>query len=159
MTHPSEPDSDRGVLRAIAVYKFVKSILLALLALTALELVEGDHLRRFAGWLHHLPLAESHHLLHEWLVPVSSLTAGEVGVAGALAAFYALLFGIEGMGLWRARPWAEYLTLIATASLVPLEAWACFERPTVPRVAALLVNLAIVAVLVVFVRKRSRRQA
>ena len=34
---------------------------------------------------------------------------------------YAAVEGIEAFGLWYQRRWAEYLTFIVTASLLPLE--------------------------------------
>ena len=149
---------DRGVLRAIAVYKIVKSVLLCLVAVAAFELVDADHLRAFVERLRHLPLAEGHHRLRDWLQPFLSVTVGEVELAGFVAAFYALLFGVEGYGLWRGRRWAEWFTLVATASLVPLEAWALFDQPTAPRAAALLLNLAIVGVLFVLLRRQRQRR-
>jgi len=149
----------RGVLRAIAVYKIVKSALLCCVVAVALELVDAGRLHAFVEYLRQLPLAEGHHLLRACLEPVVAMTVGEVEVAGLVAAFYALLFGIEGYGLWRGRHWAEWFTLVATASLVPLEAWAFFDSPTALRAAALLLNLAIVGVLFVLLRRQRRRRA
>ncbi len=154
MSNDPSPADGRGVLRAIAVYKIVKSVLLGLVALAAFELVDGRHLQAFVEYLRHLPLAVGHHLLGEWLRPALSVTVGEVEIAGLVAAVYALLFGIEGYGLWRGRRWAEGLTLVATASLLPLEAWALFDKPGALRAAALLLNLAIVGVLFVLLRRR-----
>ncbi|MBN8480710.1 MAG: DUF2127 domain-containing protein [Xanthomonadales bacterium] len=68
-------------------------------------------------------------------------------------------FRHRGYGLWRGRHWAEWFTLVATASLVPLEAWAFFDSPTALRAAALLLNLAIVGVLFVLLRRQRRRRA
>ncbi|MGE5347183.1 MAG: DUF2127 domain-containing protein, partial [Acidithiobacillales bacterium] len=49
----------------------------------------------------------------------------------------------------------EYLTIIATASLVPLEVYELARRATWPRGATLLVNLLVVAYLIVKVRRRA----
>ena len=35
--------------------------------------------------------------------------------------FYGSLFATEGIGVWLERRWTEYLTIIATGSLVPFE--------------------------------------
>lgn len=152
-----ESSEGRGVLRAIAIYKFVKTTLLAFLALAAFELLGGDHLERFTDYLRHLPLAEGHRAFRELLAPMLSLRLGQVEAAGFVATFYALLFGVEGVGLWRGKRWAEYFTLIATASLIPLEAWAFVDKPTWLRATALVVNIAIVAFLYVFVRRQRQR--
>ena len=60
--------------------------------------------------------------------------------------------------LWRGRRWAEYLTTLATASLIPLELWALFAEPTVLRGVAVLVNAGILVVLVVVLRRQHRRR-
>jgi uncharacterized membrane protein (DUF2068 family) len=61
---------------------------------------------------------------------------------------YAGLFLVEGTGLALCKRWAEYLTVIATASFLPLEIYELVRRLTVPRAAALVLNLAILLYLV-----------
>jgi len=56
---------------------------------------------------------------------------------------YAGMFLVEGVGLMLGRRWAEYFTVVVTASFVPLEIYEIVRPPTAIRVAALLVNLAI----------------
>ena len=63
----------------------------------------------------------------------------------------------EAVGLMRGKRWAEYLTIVATSSLVPLEVYELSRRLTPTRLAALIVNLVIVAYLVVRVRRESSR--
>ena len=40
---------------------------------------------------------------------------------GIVTGCYALVFAVEGVGLLMARRWAEWLTVIVTASFIPLE--------------------------------------
>ena len=42
---------------------------------------------------------------------------------------YAAVFAVEGVGLWMRRRWAEWLTTIITASLIPLEVWELIQQP------------------------------
>jgi uncharacterized membrane protein (DUF2068 family) len=56
---------------------------------------------------------------------------------------------VEAVGLWRQRRWAEYLTLIATSALLPLEVYELVRGITALKVVALVVNLAIVVYLLV----------
>src|SRR5689334_1206699 len=51
---------------------------------------------------------------------------------------------VEGVGLWRRRRWAEYLTVVATASFVAFEVYELVQYVTTVRVLALLVNVAVV---------------
>ncbi|MFC5142063.1 DUF2127 domain-containing protein [Actinomycetospora rhizophila] len=62
---------------------------------------------------------------------------------------YAVLEAVEAVGLWYARRWAEYLTFVATSVLLVPEVWELTHGPTPTKVAALVVNLAVVAYLLV----------
>ncbi len=61
---------------------------------------------------------------------------------------YAAVFAVEGIGLWMEKRWAEWLTTIITASLIPLEAWEIVLRPTIGKALILLANVAVVGYLV-----------
>ena len=61
---------------------------------------------------------------------------------------YAVIESTEAVGLWRERRWAEYLTVVATAGFLPFEIRELLERVTPLRVAAIVVNLAILVYLV-----------
>ena len=87
-------------------------------------------------------------LLLEGLESLSNLTAERVTllIAGLLA--YALLEGVEAVYLWRGRRWAEYLTVVATAGLLPVAISALADKVTIPRISALVLDLLILAYLV-----------
>jgi uncharacterized membrane protein (DUF2068 family) len=69
-------------------------------------------------------------------------------IAAALA-FYAVLEGVEAIGLWRRRRWAEYLTFVATALLLVPEVYELLGTITPTKIIALVINLAVVAYLLV----------
>jgi uncharacterized membrane protein (DUF2068 family) len=71
-------------------------------------------------------------------LPILSITAGA----------YALVEGVEAVGLWRERRWAEYLTVVATAGFLPFEIDELAKRVTAFRIGALVVNLAVLVYLV-----------
>ena len=60
---------------------------------------------------------------------------------------YAALEGTEGVGLAMRRRWAEYLTVIATGVLIPFETYEVIFHPSLFKVGALLLNLAVVGYL------------
>ena len=60
---------------------------------------------------------------------------------------YGLVEGIEAVGLWYQRRWAEYLTFIVTASLLPFEIYEIAHRTTPFKIVAFVINLAVVAYL------------
>ena len=66
---------------------------------------------------------------------------------GTAIAVYALVQGVEAIGLWRGRRWAEYLTFVETVVFVPYEIYELTKSVTSLKVLALVINLAIVAYL------------
>ena len=77
-----------------------------------------------------------HGVLHE-LRRLFSIQHGTLTKIGARVAAYALLEGAEAVGLWYRRRWAEYLTFVATAALLPLEVYELAS----PRFALILVTV------------------
>jgi uncharacterized membrane protein (DUF2068 family) len=67
---------------------------------------------------------------------------------GLGAILYGSLFTVEGVGLWKGKRWAEYLTVIATSTLIAFELYELARRLTMVRVSALVVNVAAVIYLV-----------
>lgn len=68
-------------------------------------------------------------------------------LVGLALAGYAVLEGIEAVGLWLAKRWAEYLTFVATALLLIPEVYELTGRITVTKVLTLAINLAVLAYL------------
>jgi len=60
---------------------------------------------------------------------------------------YAGLEATEGVGLAMRRRWAEYLTVIATGILIPYELYEVVLHPSLLKVGALVLNLAVVGYL------------
>ncbi|CAN5468741.1 DUF2127 domain-containing protein [soil metagenome] len=79
---------------------------------------------------------------------VIGLHRSAIAVLFVTALAYCLVEGVEAYGLWRERRWAEYLTAVATVGLLPFEAHELADRITVFRVAALVINVAILVWLV-----------
>lgn len=88
----------------------------------------------------------THGLRHE-VDRLFSLSTNQLTLFAVLAGIYALIEGVEAVGLWRARRWAEYLTLLVTASLLPLEIYELATKATVFKGVAFVVNVAIVVYL------------
>lgn len=64
------------------------------------------------------------------------------------ALIYSLMEGVEAVGLWRQRRWAEYLTAVATAGFLPFEIIELVKRVTVLRASTFVLNVAILVWLV-----------
>jgi uncharacterized membrane protein (DUF2068 family) len=68
-------------------------------------------------------------------------------IVGLVLTGYALLEGVEAVGLWRAKRWAEYLTFIATTLLLIPEIYELTGAITVTKIITLIINLVVVGYL------------
>jgi len=80
------------------------------------------------------------------------LSRHSLELAAGLACAYAALYATEGVGLWLQKRWAEYLTTIATASLIPFELWELAHGVSAVKAAALAINVAILVYLIYVLR-------
>ena len=87
----------------------------------------------------------SHGLIVNWLQRVLRLREGTVKILAITSLVYFALELVEAIGLWHEKRWAEYLTAVAIAGLLPFELIELAKRVTVFRVGALAINLAILA--------------
>ena len=152
--------NDRG-LRLIALFKFAKALLLIAVGLGALQLLHPDAAERAQRWATALATSSDRRLVQHLLAQAMGMLPGRLVVLALGAFLYAVLFATEGLGLWLGLRWAEYLTVVATASFVPIEIFEILQRLDLLRVGALVMNLAVVAYLVYRLRRASsegRRQ-
>jgi uncharacterized membrane protein (DUF2068 family) len=54
---------------------------------------------------------------------------------------------VEAVGLWYAKRWAEYLTLIVTSSLLPVEVYELSHQVSPFKILAFIINIAVVVYL------------
>jgi uncharacterized membrane protein (DUF2068 family) len=150
-TIPPAPPLDRPpdrMLRLIAVFKFAKATLLVAVGLGALRLLDPEVAARAQRWVAAVAANSDRRIVQQLIAVVSGLNPRSLQAIGLGAFAYASLFVTEGVGLWRGRRWAEYLTVIATMSLLPLELYEIIRRVSPPRVVALVVNLAVAGYLI-----------
>jgi uncharacterized membrane protein (DUF2068 family) len=82
------------------------------------------------------------------------VSANEVKVVAIGALAYGFLELVEGVGLWLDKLWAEYLTVIATSLLIPLEVYELVRKPSLLKAAGIVVNVLIVLYLAHRLRRR-----
>jgi uncharacterized membrane protein (DUF2068 family) len=145
----AERDSPAAALRLIALFRLGKALVLAAASVGVLQLLDPGVAHRVEVWLAALPFVVRHPELHRAAHRLTDASPRRLEIVAAVAAGYAVLFAVEGVGLWRRQVWAEYLTIVATTSFVPFEVYELARRFTPIRLGALVVNVAIVAYLVV----------
>ena len=133
-----------NVLRTIAVYKLVKVLLLLALALGEVRLRDASLTDKLLVWASARPHGLEHDVVTHLIEWLSGLTNSKVHALRMVTLAYAAVFATEGIGLWMQKRWAEWLTTIITASLIPLEVWEMIHRPSLGMAAVLAANTAIV---------------
>ncbi|WP_266170023.1 DUF2127 domain-containing protein [Dyella subtropica] len=150
ITQPSsEIEAQHSVgLRIIAIYKAVKTVCLILVAIAAFRLNKQVNFEHLVHWLEHLSLTDSNNLRWRLVNTLVEWGPSKFVAIGIVALGYAAIFATEGTGLWLRKHWAEWFTVIATGSLIPLELYEVVVHFTWLKLAALVANIAIVVYLV-----------
>jgi len=144
-----------GMLRTIALYKLLKVLLLLFAAYGELRLHDATLSARLATWALARPAGLEHEIVTRLLEWFSGLSDAKIHALRFVTFTYAAIFAVEGAGLWMQKRWAEWLTTIVTASLIPLEVWEFATRPNIGKAAVVIANAAIVAYLFWHVRARN----
>jgi uncharacterized membrane protein (DUF2068 family) len=145
--------SDDRVIRLIAVFKLFKAGLLIALGVGAFKLLHQDVAGVVEHWVEALKLDPGNHFIDVVLTKASNVNPGQVKKLGLGSFIYAGLFLTEGIGLWLLKRWAEWLTVIITSSLIPIELFEIHRHPTWAKVGILVVNVAIVVYLISRIRR------
>jgi uncharacterized membrane protein (DUF2068 family) len=147
VTDPPHGRQDR-LLPWIAAERTLRAI--GLLAV-GIALLTHTH-THWGGWFSHfarsLGFNPSDNTLGRITGKLNALTPGKVRLYALVALGYGALEAAEAYGLWRRRRWGEYLTVIATSLLLIPEVDEIVKNPTVLKVLALALNLAVVIYLI-----------
>jgi uncharacterized membrane protein (DUF2068 family) len=150
-----KPLRDMVVLRLIAVNRAFHFVVLG--SLGALVLVFSAHRATLRETFYRVIAdlqggtvagsSHAHHgLLHE-LDNAFTTSSSHLHLLGAALLVYAAVEGVEAVGLWYQKRWAEYLTFLVTTSLLPLEVYEIASRASPLKIVALIINIAVVAYL------------
>src|SRR5215472_1510928 len=140
--------TDGRLLRVIAVFKFLKAVLLTALSVGVFRMLHQDVGMRLEHWVRAMRLDPGNRYIEHLLMRVSNLSPVQIRNLGLVGLLYAGLFLVEGTGLWLQRRWGEWVTVVLTVMLVPVEMYEIFHRPTAVKVLVLLVNVAVVFYLI-----------
>jgi uncharacterized membrane protein (DUF2068 family) len=146
------------ILRVLAVERVVRAVVLVAAAYGVYRFSSAQTALKaaFGSWLPAAqPLAsrfgvdlDRSALVYEATKALNAGKGSLVVVAVGLLV-YGLVEGVEGVGLWLAKRWAEYLTVVATAVFIPYEVYELTKAVTVTKVVAFALNVAAVVYLVI----------
>jgi uncharacterized membrane protein (DUF2068 family) len=141
---------DRVVLRIIAIDRAIHFVVLAALAVAvflfaAHEIRVRDIFYRIVNAVQGGTAsthASGHGFLHT-IEHIFTLKSSTLYAVAAAAAVYAVLEGVEAVGLWYQKRWAEYLTFVATVAFIPYEIYELTRTVSTFKLVAFFVNVAI----------------
>src|SRR5579864_8079020 len=142
LTHPSAYRRRLQALRTVAAMEFAKGV--AVLA-AAISLYWVDPTDVVGGFLDFLHISPDRHIAQMLLRSADSLSNASMWSVILVACVYSALRFAEAVGLWRARPWAEWIALISGAMYLPFEVFKLAHRVTLFHAGIFIVNLAVVA--------------
>jgi uncharacterized membrane protein (DUF2068 family) len=143
-----------GMLVLIGAFKLAKGVLILALGLDLLRLGPTGIVPTLARWAMRLHIDPDGRHFARAVHAVSGLGGWNVKVVSAALFVDGGLFLVEGVGLTLRRRWAEYFTVIATGSFIPLEAYELARRADIGRAVLLGLNVAIVGYLLWRLRRR-----
>lgn len=152
-----KPHHNKALL-AIAFFKWFKGALLILLAFECLKLLHRDVGELLENLANKLRVDPDNHYLTALLAKLHLLDDGKLETLSGFTFAYGVLFITEGTGLYFEKRWAEILTIIATAALIPLELYELFKEVSVLKLCALGINVGIVIFLIVTLRRGEARR-
>jgi uncharacterized membrane protein (DUF2068 family) len=143
-----EKDRASPILLLVAVTKLLKAALLVTVAVGAHKLLHHDAAEVVRHWAHAVRVDPANGWLDTTIVRITGLGDRRLEAITIGTLLYATLFATEGVGLLLRRRWAEYLTVISTSLLLPVEIYELVRGVRVSKIVVLVLNLLIVAYLV-----------
>ncbi|MFI6549529.1 DUF2127 domain-containing protein [Streptomyces prunicolor] len=152
---------DLFILRFLAIERAVRGVFIVLVAAAvwkfsnsqdAVRKLFDDYLNVFRPVFKHFHYDLDHSPIVGTIQKTFGYKHSTLVLVAVLLLAYALIELVEAGGLWYAKRWAEYLTVVATAAFLPLEVYELTEHISWLKIATLVLN--IVAVLYIALAKR-----
>jgi uncharacterized membrane protein (DUF2068 family) len=140
-------------LLLIALFKLFKGFLLVAVGIGAVKQLHHDTAETLNHWVNVLRVDPDNRFIHGLLGRVLSASPKQLKATSAGTFVYASLLLTEGAGLLLRKRWAEYLTIVTTAGLIPIEVYELTKHPSTAKIAVLIVNVAIVLYLILRIRR------
>lgn len=137
----------------IAAERSIRAVVLVAIGVVLVTHPHTDWGKTISDLSRHLGFDPSRNGIEKIIAKVRAISPHKYEIFGGVAIAYGVLEGAEGYGLWRRRRWGEHLTIVATSLLFIPEIWEITKTPTALKIAALVLNIAVVAYLIVRLRR------
>lgn len=153
------PAPHKKGLRTIAMVEAFKGAIVLVIGFGLLSFLGRDAEEAAEHLINRLHLNPAHHYPQIFIQAMGDVTDSGLWVLAGLAALYSLVRFVEAYGLWYHRRWAEWLAALSGAVYVPVEIYEIAHHSSWIKIAALVINLAIVAYMVWLLTENRRRAA
>lgn len=143
----------------IGFLKLLKALLFILLGFGVLRLLHKDLVDLITRLAVDLRFDPENHFVNVILEKVAFISPHRLKLISAAIFGYALIDIIEGTGLALEKIWAEYLTLVITASFLPWELFEIMRHLTALKIVLFLLNVAVLIYLIFHVQGRMKARA
>ena len=144
---PQKETHSRGLM-LIAAFKLLKGVVLLGVGIGALRLLHQDVAGLVDHWVNAFRVDPHNRYIHWLLAKLPMVNDRKLKELSVGTFIYSAIFLTEGTGLAFRKRWAEYFTIITTASFLPLEVYELIRHASAAKGVALLINIAVVVYLV-----------
>jgi uncharacterized membrane protein (DUF2068 family) len=155
---PPVHERGAGLLRFIGAFKVFKAVLLILTSISVFHLINKDLQDVILDWSRRLHIAPGNRYVDDLLDRVLTVTNRQLVVVGIVLLVYAAMFSVEGVGLLLLKSWAEWMTVITTSGLIPIEIFEMGRHPSRLKLFAMVINVAIAVYLFFHVRRETAQK-
>ena len=131
------------ILLTIALFKFFKAAAMITAGILAIRFRYANLTVIATQCLDKFRLDPHNQYVHWVLDHAKLIHAKQLEILAAGTFIYALLFLIEGIGLYREKLWGEYLVIVEVCLLMPLEIIAICDKPDLVRISLLISNISV----------------
>ncbi|WP_027967436.1 DUF2127 domain-containing protein [Halomonas halocynthiae] len=137
-------ESTHRNLKAIAMLEASKGVLALIVAFGIHLFADRSLLDIAEALVRHTHLNPASHFPSIFLHAASDYSNIKLSLLALGALAYSIMRLAEAYGLWKARAWAEWLSLFSGGIYIPLEIRSMMTHPTMLGVVLFLINLAVV---------------
>lgn len=140
---PAAPPLDRGVLAIVAFKAFFGALYLAV-SVGVFSFMNQDLAALAQRLVDAFNLDPGNHVLLSALAVIPSITPGLLRTIAVGTFLYGSLEMVQAVGLWFEQIWADWLIVVATMLLIPVEGYEIYHHASLIKVGVLVLNLVIV---------------
>lgn len=144
-------------LRLVSIMEGLKGIIVLAAGCGVLTLIHKDLHEMAVRLVEVLHLNPARHYPSIFIDTANRISEPQLWLLALSALAYSAVRLAEAYGLWKERPWAEWLGFLSGGIYLPVEVIEIWRKPVWPRIAVFIVNVAVVGYLALMLKRRKGR--